>query len=60
MKQDPVIRKFLTGINQKFEVAKENIIMDIAILDIDRRTGKAVKASATRIFESRFDEQLVF
>ena len=60
MKRDPVIRKFLTGINQKFEVAKENIIMDMAILDLDRRQGKAVKVSYTRLFESSFDEQLVF
>lgn len=60
MKRDPVIRKFLTGINQKFEVAKKNIIMDMAILDIDKNTGKAVHVNAMRLFESRFDEQLEF
>jgi metallophosphoesterase (TIGR00282 family) len=60
MKRDPVIRKFLTGINQKFEVAKENLIIDMAILDFDRCQGKAVKVSATRLFESSYDEQLEF
>ena len=60
MKRGPVIRKFLTGINQKFEVAKKNIIMDMAILDIDKKTGKAVHVNSMRLFESRFDEQLEF
>lgn len=60
MKREPVIRKFLTGINQKFEVAKKNIIMDMAILDCDRTTGKAVNVNSMRLFESHFDEQLVF
>ncbi|MFC2145956.1 TIGR00282 family metallophosphoesterase [Acidobacteriota bacterium] len=60
MKRDPVIRKFLTGINQKFEVAKKNIIMDMVVLDFDRATGKAVHVNSMRLFESRFDEQLEF
>jgi metallophosphoesterase (TIGR00282 family) len=60
MKRDPVIRKFLTGINQKFEVAKKNIIMDMVVLDIDEKTGKAVHVNSMRLFESHFDEQLEF
>lgn len=60
MKKGPVIRKFLTGINQKFEVSKKNIIMDMVILDIDKTTGKAVHVNSMRLFESRFDEQLEF
>lgn len=60
MKRDPVIRKFLTGINQKFEVAKKNIIMDMAILDIYKKTGKVIHVNSMRLFESRFDEQLEF
>jgi metallophosphoesterase (TIGR00282 family) len=60
MKREPVLSKFLTGINQKFEVAKKNIIMDMAVLDIDRKTGKAVHVNSMRLFESRFDEQLEF
>lgn len=60
MKRDPVIKKFLTGINQKFEVAKKNIIMDMVILDFDKATGKAVHVNSMRLFESHFDEQLEF
>ena len=60
MKQETVIPKFITGVNQKFEVAKENIIMDIALLDIDRNNGKAVNVRSMRIFESTYDEQLKF
>ncbi len=60
MKRDPVLQKFLTGINQKFEVAKKNIIMDMAVLDIDKASGKAVHVNSLRLFESRFDEQLEF
>lgn len=60
MKREPVIQKFLTGINQKFEVAKKNTIMDIAIIDIDKQTGKSINVSSLRIFESSFDEQMRF
>jgi metallophosphoesterase (TIGR00282 family) len=60
MKREPVIRKFLTGINQKFEVAKKTIIMDMVVLDIDKAAGKAVHVNSMRLFESRFDEQLEF
>ncbi len=60
MKREPVITRFITGINQKFEVAKENIIMDMAILDIDKASGKAVNVRSLHLFESTFDEQLQF
>lgn len=60
MKQEPVIYRFLTGINQKFEVAKKNIIMDMVVLDIDKTAGKAVHVNSLRLYESRFDEQLEF
>ncbi|UCH92911.1 MAG: TIGR00282 family metallophosphoesterase [Candidatus Aminicenantes bacterium] len=60
MKRDPVIRRFLTGINQKFEVARENIILDMVICDINKQSGKAVNARSMRIFESTYDEQLMF
>jgi len=60
MKREPVIKKFLTGINQKFEVDKTNIIMDIAILDIDKYNGKAINVNSMRIYESSYDEQLKF
>lgn len=60
MKREPVIQRFLTGINQKFEVARDNIIMDLAIIDIDKKTGKAVNTSSMRIFEYNYDDQLTY
>jgi len=60
MKREPVIQKFLTGVNQKFEVAKENIILDMAVLDIDKASGKTVKTERMRIFESSYEKQLAF
>ena len=38
----PVIQRFLTGMPQRFEVAKERIILHGAIIEIDESTGKAV------------------
>ena len=60
MKREPVIQKFLTGVNQKFEVARENIILDMSILDIDKSSGKTLKVQPIRIYESSFETQLDF
>jgi metallophosphoesterase (TIGR00282 family) len=60
MKREAVIKKFISGINQRFEVARGNLFMDMTILDIDPVTGKTVKAEALRIFESNYEEQLHF
>ncbi|MCP5048011.1 MAG: TIGR00282 family metallophosphoesterase [bacterium] len=60
MKAEPIIRKFLTGINQKFEVARENAILDMAIIDINKSDGKAVNVESTKIFESSYEKQLAF
>ncbi|NIM11003.1 MAG: TIGR00282 family metallophosphoesterase [Candidatus Aminicenantes bacterium] len=59
MRIEPVIRRFVTGVNQKFEVSKENVILDMSIVDIDTTTGKAVGAQSLRIFESTFEQQLL-
>jgi len=58
MKMDPIINKFLTGINHRFEVAKKNLVMDVAILDINPQTGKAVNVESLRLHESTYEEQL--
>lgn len=58
MEYEPVIRKFLTGINQKFEVAQENIILDMVVIDVDRSSGKAINARSMRIYESSYYDQL--
>jgi len=53
MKRKPVIDKFRTGINQRWEVAKKNVISDMTIMDFDISTGRAVRVEALRIFEDK-------
>jgi calcineurin-like phosphoesterase len=60
MKREPIIQKFVTGVNHRFEVSKNNLIMDITILDIDPITGKAIHVEPLRLFESTYEEQLSF
>jgi hypothetical protein len=60
MKRDAIIRKFITGVNQRFEVCKKNMIMDLSIIDIDTRTGNAVYVEPLRIYEDTYEEQLRF
>jgi len=38
---DPVIRRFLTGLPQRFEVASGRVLLQGALIDIDEATGKA-------------------
>jgi metallophosphoesterase (TIGR00282 family) len=38
----PVIQRFLTGMPQRFEVAKERVILHGAVMEIDDATGKAL------------------
>jgi metallophosphoesterase (TIGR00282 family) len=58
MKKQPIISKFLTGINQRFEVAKKDLILDAAILDIDITDGHAVRVESLRLHEASYREQL--
>ncbi len=53
MKRKPVIDKFRTGINQRWEVAKKNVISDMTIMDVDIATGRTVRVEALRIFEDK-------
>jgi metallophosphoesterase (TIGR00282 family) len=38
---EPIIRRFLTNMPQKFEVAKERVMLQGAVVDIDEQTGLA-------------------
>ena len=58
MKIEPIISKFLTGINQRFEVEKDNLILDMTILDIDKSTGKTSDAKAVRLYEETFENHI--
>ncbi len=40
---EPVIRRFLTSIPQRFEVARKRIFLQGALVEIDDATGKAVR-----------------
>ncbi len=59
MKRKPVIDKFRTGINQRWEVARKNVISDMTIMDIDISTGRAVRVEALRIFEDKVSNLLI-
>ena len=47
---EPVIQRFLTGMPQRFEVAKHRVLLQGAVVEIDDITGKARKI--TRVSEA--------
>jgi metallophosphoesterase (TIGR00282 family) len=46
---EPVVKKFLTGVPQKFDVAKGDPTLEGAIVDVDMKTGKANTIERLRI-----------
>jgi metallophosphoesterase (TIGR00282 family) len=46
---EPVVRKFLTGVPHKFDVAKGEPTLEGAIVDVDMKTGKAHSIERIRI-----------
>lgn len=50
MKRGPVLEKFKTGINQRWEVAKKNVIMDIIMIDINPQTSKSEEVKSLRLY----------
>lgn len=46
---EPVLKRFLTGLPQRFEVAQDRILLQGAMVDIDPATGRA--RSITRVSE---------
>jgi hypothetical protein len=40
---EPVIKKFLTGMPQRFEVARNDVKLHGAVIEIDEASGKAIK-----------------
>jgi hypothetical protein len=40
---EPVLKRFLTGMPQRFEVAKNRVLLHGAVIEIDDTTGNAVK-----------------
>jgi len=39
---EPVVKRFRTGMPQRFEVARNNVLLQGAIVDVDNGTGKAL------------------
>jgi len=58
MRIEPVLQKFLTGINHRFEVEKKNLILDMTVMDFDKNSGKAIYVEPVRIHETHYQEQL--
>lgn len=58
MKKQPIIQRFLTGMYHRFEVAKANQILDIAIMDINTASGRAENIQSERYFESTYADEL--
>ncbi len=47
---EPVLKRFLTGIPQRFEVAKDRVLLHGTVIEIDDASGKALKIQ--RVSES--------
>lgn len=60
MKREAVIKKFVTGVNQRFEVARGRQILDMTVVDIDTVGGNAVHVECLRLFEDTYQKQLNF
>jgi len=53
---EPVIRRFLTGMPQRFEIAKGRILLQGALIEVDEETGRAL--SIQRISEPLPPEEI--
>jgi len=40
---EPIIKKFLTGMPQRFDVAKNRVLLHGAVIEVDEATGRATK-----------------
>jgi metallophosphoesterase (TIGR00282 family) len=60
MRKEAVIKKFLTGINHRFEVERANLILDMTMLDINKDSGKTINVEAIKLHESTYEKQLDF
>ncbi len=40
---DPIIRRFVTGTPQRFEVAADRVLLQGAVVEVDEASGKAIK-----------------
>ena len=58
MKRQPIIQRFQTGVNQRFEVAKGNLMINFSIFDLDVKTGKCIRATTWQIDQDTMEKGL--
>jgi hypothetical protein len=58
MTREPIVRKFCSGMHQKFDVAQGSQVLDMTVVDVDPRSGRAVRIEAHRYHESTYAQQL--
>ena len=58
MTREPIVRKFLTGMHQKFEVAGGPQVLDLTVVDVDAASGRAVHIEAHRYLEDTYLKEL--
>lgn len=58
MTREPIIKKFYSGIHQKFEVAKDNPVLDMTLVDVEPGSGRALNIEAHRYSEATYGRQL--
>lgn len=58
MRHEPVLKRFLTGMYHKFEVAGDNPILDCSLIDVDIRSGRALFVRSFRFYEETIEPQL--
>lgn len=58
MTREPIVRKFLTGMHQKFEVAGGPQVLDLTVVDVDAASGRAAHIEAHRYLEDTYLKEL--
>lgn len=58
MSREPIVRKFLTGMHQRFEVATGSQVLDLTVVDVDPASGRALKVEAHRYFEETYLQEI--
>jgi metallophosphoesterase (TIGR00282 family) len=58
MTREPIIKKFYSGMHQKFEVAQGSQVLDMTVVDVDPASGRATYIEAFRYYEATYGQQL--
>lgn len=58
MRKEPIIEKFLSGVNTRYEVESDSIILDMTAVDIDAQSGRALAIDTIRLHEDTYTAEL--